>query len=79
MKYNERFLSEIREEIHRLETMIANAKRRLEGAPEGCVRIKKHKSCVQYYHRIDKKDTSGTYIPAAERNRAIALALRETV
>lgn len=45
----------------------------LSHAPEGNVLVKRYKKSVQFYYRNDSKDRNGTYMPVAERERAIAL------
>ena len=56
-----------------LERFIREAEKRLNGVPEGYVRISQHKKGYQFYHRMDPKDKSGVYIPASEFGKARAL------
>ena len=56
-----------------LERFIREAEKRLNGVPEGYVRISQHKKGYQFYHRMDPKDKSGVYIPASEFEKARAL------
>ncbi len=51
--------------------------RRLENAPEGSLRTVKKHNKYQYYHRVEKGDTEGKYLPAGEKALAEALAIKD--
>ena len=61
------------EEKKKLSRIIRETKRRLDKAPEGCVRIVKHRNGYQFYLRTEGGDTSGVYLPVSERRKALAL------
>lgn len=63
----------LKQEQERLESIIHRAEKSLSFAPEGSVLVKRYKKGAQFYYREDPKDRNGTYILAAERERAIAL------
>ena len=66
-------LKELIKRKSKLESIIREAEARLSAAPEGCVRIIRHKNGHQFYQRTDPKDTSGIYIPAHDFEKARAL------
>ena len=63
----------LKQEQKRLESIIHRAEKSLSLAPKGSVLVKRYKKGVQYYYREDPKDRNCIYMPAAERERAIAL------
>ncbi|MBP3900302.1 MAG: hypothetical protein J6D53_02420 [Blautia sp.] len=67
----------LREERNTLSHVIREADKRLEKAPEGKVRIAKHGKGVQFYLRRQGKDHSGSYIRAAEREKAYSLIQKD--
>lgn len=60
------------EERNRLANVIRKTEKRLQRAPEGSVRVIRHGNGVQFYLRKGS-DTSGVYMPAADREKAISL------
>ena len=60
-----------------LERYIHDAQKRLGAAPEGSVRIIKHRDGYQFFHRTDPKDTSGVYIPKKEFQKARSLVQKK--
>ena len=71
---NKRELTEIvRSEEIRLTKILHDAEKRLQKAPEGSVRIAKHKNGHQFYFRKDSKEKSGIYMPVSQQQKAIAL------
>ena len=67
----------LKTELSRLEKIIQGVQKRLQAAPEGCLRSKRHGSGYQYYHRMDTKDPNGVYIPVSEKERARLLAQKK--
>ena len=70
---DKKIITILKQEQKRLESLIRRAEKSLSLAPKGSVLVKRYKKGVQYYYREDPKDRNGTYMPAAERDRAIAL------
>ena len=66
-------LIKLESEKKRLETIIQKVSHRLKNAPEGNVRVIKHKNSCQYFHITKKGDTTGIYIPVANRQTAVSL------
>ena len=66
-------IKELDEECRFLEKSVKKAKARLENAPEGNVRIVKHRKGYQFYFRGKPSDISGVYLPVSERKKAAAL------
>ena len=77
MKKREVIVKALTSEKRELEMIIQQAEDRLQDAPPGCVRLIRHNGGIQYYHRLDPKDTSGVYIPASERKMAHALVQKK--
>ena len=61
-----------------LKAMIEETERKLsDNYPEGGLRISRSNGCPQYYHRRDKADRLGKYIPKKERSTAEQLAQKQ--
>ena len=63
-----RIIEELMQEKERLADIVRKAERRLIKAPEGYVRIVKHRNGHQFYLRTDPKDKRGLYIPVSQRD-----------
>ncbi len=63
----------LKQEQKRLESILKQVEKDLSRAPEGNVLVRRYKKTVQFFYRNDPKDRNGVYMPAAERERAIAL------
>ena len=63
----------LQKESEELTNIIVNADRRLVGAPDGYVRIARHRKGYQFYLRTDPEDKSGTYMPISEQTKAVKL------
>ncbi len=66
-------LNELMEERDRLVSIMNEARRRFDAAPEGSVRVSRHGKGYQYYHITERGDTTGSYIPAADVGTVKAL------
>ena len=66
-------IRELLEEKRRLGSIIRDADKRLQKAPEGQVRIVRQNTKIQFYHRTIAGDTNGKYMPFAEHDMAAAL------
>ncbi len=64
-------------EKKRMETIIDRMRDRIAKEPEGNIHIVKHGESLQFYLRKGPDDTNGTYLPAAQRNTAIAMIRRK--
>ncbi len=65
-------------EKQRIQEIIADAKKRQETAPEGGLRIRKHRNANQFYHRYSLAGQSREiYIPVSEKETAAALIQKE--
>lgn len=73
MTNNHDMLRPLVDRKRQLEQFIRAAEARMKEAPEGSVRIIKHWSGHQFYHRLDSNNSSGVYIPASEFEKARAL------
>lgn len=71
---NSRLLAEIKNERQQLAQYEKEAQRRLAKAPEGSLRVSSAKDRVMFYHRTDKKNTTGTYLGRNKRELIEALA-----
>lgn len=60
-----------------LEQIIAEKEKALETAPKGYLRYCKSGNRIQYYHRNDPKDYSGTYIRSEQKKLAEKLAQKD--
>lgn len=67
MKYIEKMLEKEQQE---LAIIIRNARKRLQGAPEGNIRIVRRKNRTEYYYKTGEKGAkkNGTYIKNSERD-----------
>ena len=65
MKYIEKMLEKEQQE---LAIIIRNARKRLQGAPEGNIRLVRRKNRTEYYHKTGKKEEkkNGSYIRKEE-------------
>ena len=70
---SKQIVRELEGEILWLTTIIQNADKRLQSAPEGSVRINVHGKGSQFYRKMDSSNRNGTYMPVAERREAEAL------
>ena len=68
------FIEEIEERITYLETIISKKETSIVKAPPGSLKCNKVRNNVQYYHRKEKSDRLGTYIPYRRIELAKALA-----
>ena len=68
-----KIIEELQKEKDQLSTVIRDTERRLKTAPEGQIRVVKHRKGYQFYLREQPSDTSGIYIPVSEKQKAIAL------
>lgn len=66
-------IQELTQEKDSMLAILKNVNKRLCKAPEGSIRIIRHRKGYQYYLRMSGADKSGVYIPAAERAKAEAL------
>lgn len=60
-------------EKDRLSGIIQDMEKRLSRAPEGAVRIIKHRNGYQYYFRKDSSEKTGKYMPKSEYKKAVDL------
>lgn len=72
-KIDKEIINNIKQEQKQLEKIIRRAEKGLSLAPEGSVLVKRYKKGVQFYYRENPEDRNGTYLPVADRERAIAL------
>ena len=70
---NRDLTSTLLSERNKLASIIRDAQKRLQKAPEGSVRIIKHRNDFQFFLRNTPEDKTGTYIPISERQLAISL------
>ena len=56
-----------------LKKIIRQKEDEISRAPEGSVLVRRYKESVQFFFRNSPSDHNGTYIPASERKRAVAL------
>ena len=68
------FEAVIRSRIEYLENITAKKKAALQNVPEGRLRCSRIGGTVQYFKRVKSNDTTGTYIPVAQKELAQALA-----
>ena len=68
-----KIIQELTEEKSGLDMIIHEVEKRLSKAPEGTVRVGKHGKKHQFFLRMQGTDKCGTYIPVAERKKAIEL------
>ncbi len=61
------------EQRNKLVSVIREIDKRMQKAPEGSVRVVKHRQGFQYYLRSNPLDKNGTYIPVKDRQIAISL------
>ena len=73
MKKNETIIKELAELRNELQEQVDKARKRLEEAPEGTVRIAKHRKGGQYYRILESRDHKGTYMHASEKDTAAKL------
>ena len=73
MDLNYHIINDLHKEKTRLEKLKANALRTIKNAPEGTVLIKLCNNTPQFYQRTAPKDKCGSYIPVAERDKAVQL------
>ena len=66
-------IEDLLDERKNLIMIIHDAEKRVEKAPEGSVRIIKHRKGYQYYLRKKPSEKTGTYIPSSERQKAVSL------
>ncbi len=64
----------LQEERKRLEKLLLTAEQDKENAPEGCLRIARGGKNPEFYHRRQKEDRLGAYIPKGKIEIAQALA-----
>ena len=67
-------LEDLQKEQLRLEALLMSAKKDLEQAPQGSLRITHTDGKVRFRYRENTKDRSGTYIPKDQLSTAKALA-----
>jgi len=72
-KIEKEIINKIKQEQKQLEKIIRRAEKGLSLAPEGSVLVKRYKKGIQFYYRENPEDRNGTYLPVADRERAIAL------
>ena len=60
-----------------VDALLASKLKELKKAPPGSLRITKSNNVVQYYHRTERGDTSGRYIPLKNFKLAKALAQKD--
>ena len=60
-----------------LESIRTEKRKALAAAPPGCLRISTGGGRTQYYHRKEKSERTGTYIPRHDLKTAMALAQKE--
>ena len=68
-----KMLDHLEKERSKFESIEKSAEERIRKAPEGTVCVNRHGKGVQFYIRHDPKDRNGRYLPAAEREKALAL------
>ena len=56
-----------------LQKIIERTTKYLRNAPEGYVRITKHKNGIQFYHKMDANKENGKYISVKDRKKAVLL------
>ena len=72
MKYS-KMNEDLQQRKKALTTMIQTAKKRLKKAPEGQIRVVRHRKGFQFYLRRETTDINGTYLPVKERKLAVSL------
>ena len=63
--------------ISMLNALLIEKRKALKNVPAGSLRIAKSNGTVQYYRRMNPKDTAGNYIHAKDKEIAIHLAQKE--
>ena len=66
-------IQELSQEKEKMLAIARKVDKRLSKAPEGNIRIIKHRNGYQFYLRMNGADKSGVYLPVSERNKALAL------
>lgn len=66
-------IKELQKEKEALSEIRIAAEKRTKRAPEGNVRIAKHRNQYQFFVRKNPSDTCGKYLPVSERQTGIAL------
>ena len=66
-------IQELTLEKNTLFAIVKKVDKRLCKAPDGTIRIIRHRKGYQYYLRMNGADKSGVYLPVAERGKAEAL------
>ena len=69
--------AQIKQRISILQEEIQKKEKKLEHAPEGCLRVKADKFGFRYYQRFDTKDANGQYLGKNKIKKATALAQKE--
>ena len=67
----------LRKQLAQTQTAIKRCQKQISLAPAGTLRINNKKRGVQFYQRLDAKDTIGTYIPRKDHAIAAALAQKD--
>ena len=73
----QQLLEEIDKRREVLERVIVQKEKSLQHVPPGTLRCILNGNRVQYYHRTDPKDTTGTFIRAKDRKLAMGLAQKD--
>ena len=69
----QKVVEQLKEEKMKLTKIFSDAEKRLRKAPNGTIRISKHKNKYQFYLREKTTDKIGVYIPVSKHSLATAL------
>lgn len=70
-------IKHIRERKAEIEQVLIEKEKALRDAPEGKLRIVKHKFALQFYYRRDASERNGSYLKRAQDSLAAALVQKE--
>ncbi len=73
MDKQEEIIAKLAAEKKHLEKLVREAEKRLAKAPDGSVRVTRCRNYLQFYRLQRQGDRRGVYMPAAEKDTAIAL------
>ena len=74
---SDKIIQALENRLTMLNALLIDKRKALKNAPSGNLRIAKSNGLVQYYRRMNPKDTIGSYIHAKDKEIAICLAQKE--
>lgn len=74
---SDKIIQALENRLAMLNALLIDKRKALKNAPSGNLRIAKSNGLVQYYRRINPKDTIGSYIHVKNKELAICLAQKE--